>query len=887
MAEKLTPMMAQYKAIKENYPDSMVLYRLGDFYEMFFEDALEGSKILGITLTSRTKGEGVKVPMCGVPFHAVDNYIGKLTRAGRKVAICDQVTAPNGKGIVEREVVRVITPGTTFDDNILDGKANNYVACIVRGSEGFGLAYADVTTGDAFVSEFAGFDEVVNELGRILPSELIVPTSLYEDVRVKRLGQGLEARFAGGERLAIFQFDSAKDPHAFISDNFGVKAIQVFGLDGKEASMSASAHLYEYLMETQKVDLKHIEKILWYSSGEFMPLSGTTIRNLDIFYNSNTGKADGSLIKVLDKTVSAMGGRKLRSYMLHPLKSREEIGARLEAVDELRANSADLKGVRDLICEVLDLERILSRLSIGSGNARDLVALKDSLKLVPELKQKLGRFEAEVLIEAVKDLFDLKGVVELIENSISETPPAILREGGMIADGYNSELDELRAISTEGKGFISEMQAREIERTGISSLKIKYNKVFGYYIEISKSNLDSAPENYIRKQTLVNAERFITPELKEYEEKVLRSMDRIVELEFELYEKIREQVLEKALEIKRVAGAIARVDVFGSFAELALVGGYVRPEIVEENVIDIRDGRHPVVEGLGIGRDFVPNDCLVGEGGGGGSGEEDAGRFLNLITGPNMGGKSVYIKQVALIVYLAHIGCFVPARECRLGLVDQIYTRVGASDNIVSGESTFMVEMVEAARILHGATERSLVILDEIGRGTSTYDGVSIAWAMCEYIHDVIGAKTLFATHYHELISLADDLDRAGNFSVAVSEGAGAHELVFLYKIVEGGTSKSYGIEVAKLAGLPREVVMKARGVLEGLEKEGGRVGVETGAGAAEVSRDQIGMFGGGSGAADERGHKALEELREIDTERLTPMEALNKIHELKEKGVL
>ena len=920
MAEKLTPMMAQYRTIKEKYPDSMVLYRLGDFYEMFFEDALEGSKIMGITLTSRTKGEGAKVPMCGVPFHAIENYISKLTRAGKKVAICDQTTAPNGKGIVEREVVRVVTPGTTFDDNILEGKANNYVACLMRGYDGYGLAYSDVTTGEFFVSEFVNFDEIVNELGRILPSELIVPDSLYEDVRVKRLGQGLESGLA--DKLAIFQFDSGKDPHAFISDNFGVKAIQVFGLDGKDVSISTSALLYEYLMETQKVELKHIEKISYYSSSEFMPLAGNTIRNLDIFYNSNTGKAEGSLIGVLDKTVSAMGGRKLRSYMLHPLKSRDEICARLDTVSEFFDNSADLKGVRDLLDGFLDIERILSRLSIGSGNARDLVALKESLKLVPELKLRLSKFQSEVLVEAIKDLFDLKKVVDLIEEAVKESPPAILREGGMIEDGYNKELDELRAISTEGKAFISEMQRREIERTGISSLKIKYNKVFGYYLEVSNVNLSSVPDDYIRKQTLVNAERFITPELKEYEEKVLRSMDRICELEFSLYEEVRLKVLEKALEIKKVASAIAQVDVFAAFAELALINNYTRPEVVEENVLEIRDGRHPVVENLGIGKDFVPNDCVVGEGVGEGVGKKEKGRFLNLITGPNMGGKSVYIKQVALIAYLAHIGCFVPARECRLGLVDQIFTRVGASDNLVSGESTFMVEMVEAAMILHTATDRSLIILDEIGRGTSTYDGVSIAWAICEYIHNVIGAKTLFATHYHELIALADKLEKAGNFSVAVSEkggghgalenskdkgagikgdevlgrNSGAHELIFLYKVLKGGTSKSYGIEVGKLAGLPQEVVMKARGVLENLEKDLSSVGPET-----ETSKDQIGMFGGGvlpdghmtdgpgtdGRAVDERGHQALEELRGIDTERLTPIEALNKIHELKEKGLL
>ena len=878
MTETLTPMMVQYKLQKEKYKDAILLFRLGDFYEMFFEDALESSKILGITLTSRTKGAGVKVPMCGVPFHAVDNYIAKLTRAGKKVAICDQVTAPNGKGIVEREVVRVVTPGTTFDDNILDGKTNNFIAAVTKGYDGYGLAYSDLTTGDFWTSEFRDFQGLENELVKIAPAEMIVVESLREDYRISHLHELVEG-------LAVFSFDTFKEPRKNISDNFGVKALQVFGLEDKDSAISASSLLYEYLKETQKTDLTHIEKIVLFSNADYMALSGGTIRNLGIFGSSSGRDRGASLVSVIDKTVTAMGGRKLKKFMLHPLSHKEQVEYRLEGVADFYENSMRLKELRDKLGAVLDIERIISRLNLGTANARDLVALKDSLKTIPGIKKTLEGMTSGFVIEALKELIEQKNLVELIEMAIAETPPAILRDGGMIADGYNIELDELRAISTEGKTFIAEMQKREIERTGISSLKIKYNKVFGYYIEISNANRDSAPENYIRKQTLVNAERYITPELKEYEEKVITSLDKIRELEFELYEEIRLKVCEYTLEIKKIADNIAKLDVIAGFAEVAIQNNYVRPEVVDEDVIEIRDGRHPIVESLSVVADFVPNDCVMGSG----------ANFFNLITGPNMGGKSVYIKQVALICFMVHIGCFVPASTCRLGLLDQIFTRVGASDDMSSGESTFMVEMVEASRILHSATARSLVILDEVGRGTSTYDGLSIAWAICEYLHDTIGAKTLFATHYHELIALVEKLNGGKNFSVAVSEkpaasADGHSELVFLYKIKEEGTSKSYGIEVAKLAGLPKSVIMNARGVLSKLEKEGlgnGRGG--------RVSEDQIDMFRhaeepsaeDGHEERDGREHKALDELKEIDIDRLTPMQALNKIHELKEKGLL
>lgn len=863
-------MMGQYRAVKEKYSDCMVLFRLGDFYEMFFEDAVEGSKILGIALTARNKGEGLKAPMCGVPFHAVDNYIAKLTRAGKKVAICDQMTEPNGKTLVEREVIRVITPGTTFDDNILDKKSNNYVAALVQSYNGYGFAYSDVTTGDFFVTEFMDLAEVSQEISRLSPSEIIMPQTLLENQDVR----GVLKQF---KRLSYFPFEIFKDPESVLTESFGVKFVTIFGLEGKKSSVAACALLYEYLKETQKTDLKHIDNLKFYSVSEFIPLPDSTIRNLEIFYANREGGKEGSLFHVLDKTKTAMGGRRLKNWMIHPLKDKKKIDERLDAISELIEKASILNDIRFELSEILDIERLLSRLSLGTGNARDLIALKESLKKIPKIKELVRNFDCDFFKNVLEDLVDLSEIVKFIEKAIKDDAPLSVREGGMINDGYNLELDDLRRINTDGKSYISEMQKREIERTGISSLKIKYNKVFGYYIEISNANLKNAPADYMRKQTLVNAERFITPELKEYEEKVLNSIERICELEYQLFYEVRIKIVERIVEIKRVAGAVSRLDTIASFAETALKGGYCKPKILEESkILEIKNGRHPVVENLISAQNFVPNDCVI----------DPEKNILNIITGPNMGGKSVYIKQVALITYMAHIGSFVPAESCNLGLVDQIFTRVGASDNLMRGESTFMVEMIEAAYILHNATERSLIILDEIGRGTSTYDGVGIAWAICEYIHDHINAKTLFATHYHELISLADRLDRVKNFSVSVSEkpskdSSGKSEIIFLYKVAEGGTSKSYGIEVAKLAGLPKEVIMKARGVLEKLEKKV----IDNG---DRVPENQTDMFiAGGAGANYEREHKILNEFKQVDPDNLTPLEALKKIHELKEKGLI
>jgi len=854
--ENLTPMMLQYKKIKESHQDCILMFRLGDFYEMFFEDALEASKILQITLTGRSKGDSQKAPMCGVPYHAVDNYISKLTRAGKKVAICDQMTAPNGKSIVQREVIRVITPGTTLDDNILDGKANNYIVCVTKNGESFGFAYCDVTTGEFRVTEISGLKNLKSELVRIHPSECICEENLRIELR------DFLADISG---MYTFPYSYSFDAESELKKNFEIKSLGIFGLENKKLAVQTAGMLFEYLRETQKTELKHIQKINYYEISEFMPLDESCVRNLELFYTNRDNKKEGSLAWVLDQTVSPMGGRMLRNWLLHPLLTKDVIENRLNKVEVFVKDSSLLRNVRERVSMIYDIERLLSKLSLGTGNARDLKALQKSLEIIPEVKILIKDISG--LQEIDQNLEPLTELTLLISKAIIDTPPLIVREGGMIQQGYNQELDELKSISTEGKTFISEMQEREIARTGINNLKIKFNSVFGYYIEISNSNLKSVPEDYIRKQTLVNAERFITPELKEYEDKVLNAEERIKTLEYELFYQVRMEVVKEIVRLQKVARAIAELDVYNNFAFIAVKNNYCKPAILESGEMHIVNGRHPVIEQLSLSRDFVPNDCKF----------DEKNKFL-LITGPNMGGKSTFLRQVALIVLLAQIGCFVPAESASLGIVDRIFTRVGASDNLTRGESTFMVEMQEASFILNNATEKSLIILDEIGRGTSTYDGVSIAWAIMEFIHDKISAKTIFATHYHELIELADRLDKAKNMSVTVRENE-KEGVVFLYKIVDGGVDKSYGIEVAKLAGLPVEIVSRARGVLTELETKHIQKN--------RVNKDQIELFED----EKERKHKALNqavinEIKDIDVDNMTPLEAMKKLDEIKKKSL-
>lgn len=798
----MTPMIRQYLAVKANYPDCILLFRLGDFFEMFFEDAVIASGILEITLTARNKkGAGEPIPMCGVPFHAIDGYIAKLIKAGKKVAICDQVSSPNGKGIVEREVVRVVTPGTVFEDSLLHARESNYLACV----EGLELAYADISTGEFWVSRLNSRRELLAELMRINPRECI------------------------GKDVAVFE---------------GFKGGAVFAVES--GLRSAEAILMEYLGETQKREMVHMQAAESYERADFMPLDSDVMRNLDLFFNSRDGKKHGSLIAVLDQTVTALGGRMMRRWLSRPLLRRKEIEERLEKVEVLFRDQVLLEGLRKELSGVYDLERLVARLSSGLCNGRDLLALKQSLGVIPSLKSLLAE-------KMEQELDPLEEIWRMLEGAISEEAPAVNSHGGVIKRGFDQELDSIFALKVEGKNFIAELQRREIERTGISSLKVKFNRVFGYYIEISKANLAGVPSDYMRKQTLVNGERFITPELKEYEEKVLSAEEKVKELEARIFNEVRMKCLERTREIQKNARVIGELDALAGLAFLALKEDYVRPRFNEEGVLSLKAARHPVAEKLV--RNFVANDLEMSEG----------NRF-GLLTGPNMGGKSTYLRQVALIVLMAQIGSFVPAREANLCLVDQIFTRVGAADNLAKGQSTFMVEMEEAARILRDATEKSLVILDELGRGTSTYDGVSIAFAVSEFLHDQVKAKTLFATHYHELIELAERMSCGENLSVAVVEESDG--VKFLYQIRKGSVDKSYGIEVAKLAGLPQSVVARAAEVL----RELGETHVVEPAKVSEPVRDH-------------RGLRVLEELRAIDPNKMTPLEALMKLQNLKSEN--
>lgn len=875
--QKLTPMMAQYKAIKENFQDAILMFRLGDFYEMFFEDALTASKILQITLTSRDKNSETKTPMCGIPYHALDNYLGKLTKAGKKVAICDQVTSPDGTGIVQREVVRVVTPGTTFDNGILDEKSNNFIAALVGAKEGFALAQCDITTGEFKVTGAANGRELEAEMAKVSPSECIMARELLESAQMQEV-------FKNFKNTYTFPFEFKADGEEFLKEHFGVQSLKIFGLEGEKLLNQASATLMNYLKETQKTDLGHVQKIVKYEARESMALDRTLIRNLEIFQNNYDGKREGSLMWVMDHTLNAMGGRALRQAVLNPLMKKVEIERRLGLVEKLVNNSSLLREVREEMGKIYDIERLLSRLSLGIGNARDLNALRVSFEVLPKVKAVI----ASDLSELSEEIENLDELCVVIARAIREEAPLSVRDGGMIAEGYNAELDSLRNISTEGKTFIRELQEREAKRSGIGSLKVKFNKVFGYYIEISNSNRGAVPEDYIRKQTLVNAERYITPELKEYEEKVLTAEDRIKELEYNLFHEVRMAVVERIVAIQRTARAVGRLDMLASLAFLAVTNNYCKPEISEAKEILIENGRHPVVEVL-VGREnFVGNESAQGSAeralaSGALGAERTMNPYFSLITGPNMGGKSTYLRQVALIVLMAQIGSFVPASKARIGLVDRIFTRIGASDHMSRGESTFMVEMQEAAFILNNASERSLIILDEIGRGTSTYDGVSIAWAMMEFIHDKLAARTLFATHYHELIDLAEKLSNAENLSVAVRENE-KEGVVFLYKILKGATDKSYGIEVAKLAGLNGDIIGRARGVLGQLESKHIK--------RMRVNPDQLGMFmeeqkveREAQSVRETADSKFREELTSLDLNKMTPLEAMQKLHELKEKS--
>ena len=866
----VTPMMRQYLEIKAEHPDAILFFRLGDFYEMFLEDAVTASKILDITLTSRNKNsDGTDVPMCGIPYHSAAPYLAKLVGAGQKVAICEQVEDPKTvKGIVKRKVVRVVTPGLVLDGDTLTPKENNYLLSLFsRSGDVWGLSTLDITTGEFRVTELQGRESLLAEVVCISPREILLSEELRESPLLRSLAPVLDG--VSLSYLAEWVYDPDYAKRLFTSQ-FGVQSPDSLGCGAlKEGLLAASAVLH-YLQDTQKSAVGHITGITPYTTAEFLVLDESTRRNLELTTTLSENRKKGSLLGLLDRTVTAMGGRKIKHWINYPLISVEKIKDRLDGTEELLKNPGRRSEILSLLSGVHDLERLNGRISLASAGAKDLVALKESLLRLPALLAALAGSESALLRQIYQETDPLEDVAELITRGVVENPPFLLRDGGIIADGYHPELDELRAVSREGKGFIARLEAQEKSRTGISSLKIRYNKVFGYYIEVTKSNLSAIPDNYVRKQTLANAERYITEELKEYEDKVLNAEERISGLEYSLFQELRESVAAQGERIARTADKLALLDVLAGLAELAHEQGYCRPDVNEADTILIRDGRHPVVEASSLSERFVPNDVLL----------DTTENQLIIITGPNMAGKSTFMRQVALITHMAQIGSFVPATEATIGIVDRIFTRVGASDNLARGQSTFMVEMMEAAHILRNATSRSLIILDEIGRGTSTFDGVSIAWAVAEYLHDTesCAAKTLFATHYHELTELAVTRKRIKNFNIAVREWN--DQIIFLRKIVEGGTSHSYGIQVARLAGLPPEVIERAKEILVNLEKgeyvEGGVPRIARGKRQSPpVVSAQLPLF-------TEAEDSLRKRLEGISISSLTPLEALNILDQLK-----
>ncbi len=854
---QLTPMMAQYRRIKGELPkDALLLFRLGDFYEMFFEDAKDGAQLLNLSLTARNG-----VPMCGLPHHAANGYIARILKSGRKVAICDQTEEARPGKLVQREVTQILSPGTHFDERMLVAERNNFLAAICPSGKAFGLALVDLTTGDFLTTELENDSALLAELERLRPAEIIFPA---EGTSVRTLLQGAFRIISGYDGWTF----APETAFFTVRDHFKVASLNGFGLKDKTAAVGAAGGALHYLVQNLRRDVKHLTRLSFYQRSDFLTLDHTTLRHLEILEpQHHASPRNASLYGALNRTTTPMGARLLRQWLSQPLSKVEPIRQRQDAVQTFIENSFGLDAFRQQLAKVRDLERTLGRLNSGSGNARDLVALRIALEQIPALKEILVGVQASACSREDKLKLELKpaaittlidglnsqisespDLVELISRAIVDEPPLPIKEGGMIRDGFDPNLDELRTAQRGGKDWIAKLQADEITRTGIASLKVRFNSVFGYYIEVTKSNLDKVPAHYHRKQTVANGERFITPELKEMEGKILGAEERSVKLEYEIFQRVREEVLGQLPKIQQTASALAQLDVLASFAETARIHNYCRPQVSDEGTLQIRDGRHPVLEQQLVEERFVPNDTGLAsnafsspsppQSGGEGRGEvaqiksphpdpllaSGGAREKNLvfvqialITGPNMAGKSTYIRQVALLTLLAHTGSFVPATEARIDLVDRIFTRIGASDDLSRGQSTFMVEMTETANILNNATSRSLIVLDEIGRGTSTFDGLSLAWSIVEHLHNQVGAKTLFATHYHELTELAARLPRIKNFNVAVREWH--DQIVFLRKIVEGGTDKSYGIQVARLAGVPKEVLERAKQILSNLEE--------------------------------------------------------------------
>lgn len=878
MSNELTPMMKQYMQTKEEYKDCILFYRLGDFYEMFFDDALTASKELEITLTGKNCGLEERAPMCGIPYHAVDSYLNRLVSKGYKVAICEQVEDPKtAKGIVKREVIRVVTPGTNLDTQGLDETKNNYIMCIVYMADRYGLSVADVTTGEYLVTELDSQTKLMDELYKFMPSEIVCNEAFYmsgldlDDLK-NRLHMAIYS-------LEAWYFDDALCRET-LQEHFKVASLEGIGLSDCECGMIASGALLKYLEETQKNSLSHMSRLTRYATGNYMVLDSATRRNLELVETLREKQKRGSLLWVLDKTKTAMGARTLRKYVEQPLIDKKSIVKRLDAVAELKDNAICREEIREYLNPVYDLERLVGKITYQSANPRDLIAFQSSLSMLPSVKCILKDMESDLLKEIYEELDPLEELCDLVGRAIQEEPPLAMKEGGIIKDGYNEEVDRLRKAKSEGKNWLADLETKEREKTGIKNLRIRYNKVFGYYLEVTNSFKDLVPDYYTRKQTLANAERYIIPELKELEDTILGAEDKLCALEYELYCEVRNTIAAELTRIQRTAKAVAKLDVIASLALVAERNNYVRPKINEKGVIDIRDGRHPVVEKMIPNDMFIANDTYL----------DDKKQRISIITGPNMAGKSTYMRQAALIVLMAQLGSFVPASSANIGLVDRIFTRVGASDDLASGQSTFMVEMNEVANILRNATSKSLLILDEIGRGTSTFDGLSIAWAVVEYISNskLLGAKTLFATHYHELTELEGKISNVNNYCIAVKEKG--DDIVFLRKIVKGGADKSYGIQVAKLAGVPDPVINRAKEIVEELVTaditgkvkdiavQGSETKKKTQKKLDEVDLTQFSLFD------TVKDDDVLNELKELDISHMTPMDAMNKLYQLQNK---
>lgn len=871
-----TPMMQHYLKTHEEYKDCILFYRLGDFYEMFFDDAKVVSKELELTLTGKSCGAEERAPMCGIPYHAAETYLTRLVKKGYKVAICEQVEDPKlAKGMVKREVTRVVTPGTTLNAQALDETKNNYIMCIAYIGDHYGISSADITTGDYYVTEVDSERKLLDEVNKYQPTEIICNEAFYisgidiDDMK-NRMG------------IVIYSLDawyfSDETAQMTLRDHFKVRDLEGLGLADYDSGVVAAGALLKYLYETQKTTLSNLVAIHPYTTGKFMIIDSSTRRNLELVETLREKQKRGSLLWVLDKTRTAMGARTLRSFVEQPLIERTEIEERYDAIDEFNTNAITREEIREYLNPVYDLERLITRVTYQTANPRDLIAFRNSIHMLPPIKTLMSDFQSPLLKRLYEQLDTLDELYELIERSITEEPPLTLHDGGILKEGYNEEVDRLRKAKTDGKSWLADLEAKEREKTGIKNLKIKYNKVFGYYLEVTNSFKDMVPDYFTRKQTLANAERFITPELKELEDVILGAEDKLIVLEYELFREVRQKVADEVVRIQKTAKAVAQIDVFASLATVAEQNNYCRPKLNEKGLIDIKDGRHPVVERMIQNEMFVANDTYL----------DNGSNRVSIITGPNMAGKSTYMRQSALIVLMAQIGSFVPAKSAKIGIVDRIFTRVGASDDLASGQSTFMVEMSEVANILRNATSNSLLILDEIGRGTSTFDGLSIAWAVVEHISNprLLGAKTLFATHYHELTELEGKLNSVNNYCIAVKEKG--DDIVFLRKIVKGGADKSYGIQVAKLAGVPDNVIERAKEIVEELSNNDiteivQNISAEGSSKRSkpkldEVDLEQISLL-------DTMDNDTiLNELKELDLGQMTPIEAMNKLYELQNK---